>query len=224
MAVPVRIDFVKPNEPDLAALRIYESANPDGPWDMIEEVSVTYPNYPSYYTTQEASSVNDWFAISWVNIGDVESPLSQPVKPGEITAVNELMRRMLLRDPSLNEEVAYQEAQGALAQYFNTPDVDSIDPAIIAPNVWTGLTLLALARCYIFTSVVTTSTGAGMEESFTAGLVSIKSGTTTGGTSSSMKVNIEDWLKLANQLLDTSFTFVATLENVRVAGGLICVE
>jgi hypothetical protein len=172
----VRLDFTPPTLQDIQSLRVEEAPDKTGPFQEIDFTTVvgTYPNYISYYTTQDASSENYWFRIRWQTTQGVYTPYSEALQGGTKTLVQEIVDRTMLRNRSLNEVIVTQEAQAVIASYFNTDDPNSI-PADGATQVEIrGMTNMTLARSLIATSLASGGTASG----FTAGLVSIKSGTT----------------------------------------------
>lgn len=210
----VRIDFIRPSDPGLVKLHIYEAATKDGPFAEIETVTAigTYPDYISYYTTTMATAIDYWFEIEWEDASGARTPRSIPVQGGTSSLVAQIVNRMLLRDPVLDETVAAQEAEAAISTYYNTLDPYSIDPTNVSPKILSGLTNLALVRSYM--TVVITSTGSASK--WTAGLVAMD-------TSSMNKTLTPDGIKgllaLANVDLGLSFSFIALIDEIEVAGG-----
>lgn len=219
----VRIDFVRPTDPELVALRIWEAAGKDDVYAEIERVDAigTYPNYISFYTTDQATSTIGWFRIQWEDSKGAVSELSEPRQGGADNLVAQIVERMLLRDPSINEAIAVQEAEAVISWYFNTSDPYSIEVSSVSPNVMSGLTLYAMARCYIFTFASTTSTAMTDVSDYTAGLISQRSGSTSSAKSSggSPLDAIDDLIAIANGMLGTSLSLVMVMEEVVVAGG-----
>jgi hypothetical protein len=205
----VFLDFIPPQEPDIATLRIYEGSSKDGPFITIEEVEDigTYPNYITQYTTTLAINEDDWFVISWINTEGAELEASQPMQGGVTTLGAIIKNRIQSRDSSIPERVAFEEAKTVIEEYFGTIDVD---PDSVSQRVLSGLTFLAMARSYIGLSQA-----AGSVTKFTAGLVSMQ-----GGDSSASKVNF-DWLfKEASKLLGISGSRVAQIVALPIAGGM----
>ena len=211
----VRIDFVKPNDPDLVALHIWEASEKEGVYNEIEEVDEigTFPNYISYYTTDQAASTIGWFRIQWEDSKGATSELSEPRQGGADNLVSIIVDRVLLRDSSINEAVAVQEAEAVIQWYFGGKDPYSIDPATVSYTQMSGLTLLTLGRSLLFEVLVGGSSSAN---SWTAGLVSLKSESGTGGSSTA---GIFDLLKQANTLLGLSQSSIAQMEEITLAGG-----
>jgi hypothetical protein len=201
----VMLDFVKPEEPDLVKLEIYESASKDGPLALIESLDETeigtYPDYITRWTTQNATSELNWFAIRWMNSGGAYSDYSPRVQGGTETAVAEVTARIQQRDPMISESIAFQEASAVVFEYFSSVDVPLSQ---VNPSQLSGLTMLALARTYV-TSITTSSTSA---DQWTAGLVSLKSG--TSGSSQTVK-NIDALMKQAAMLLGVSYSRVCQM-------------
>lgn len=208
----VRLDFVRPEIQGLVKLHIYEAAVKEGPFDSIEEVAAigAYPNYISYYTTNLAASADDWFTIAWEDDKGALTPMSVPVQGGTTSVIAQLVNRMLLRDPSLNETIAAQEAEAAVSWYFNVADPYTIDPATITARVMSGLTNLALARSYM-TRAITSS----QANKWSAGIVSMDTSTGQQVTAQTVK----QLLDLAAQDLGKSLSYVLLLKEISVAGG-----
>jgi hypothetical protein len=108
---------------------------------------------------------------------------------------------MLLRDPTLNENIAVQEAEAAISEYYGVDDPYSIDPSTVSPSVMSGLTNLALARCYLYQMISTSQSG----DKWIAGLVSLQSTSSSGGDFAKV---IEALLKAANHDLGLSYSRV----------------
>lgn len=201
----VMLDFVQPDEPDLAKLEIYESESKDGPLTLIETVAGedigAFPNYITRWTTQNATSASNWFAIRWVNLGGAYSDFSPTVQGGTETVVAEITRRVQQRDPMVIEEVAFQESQAVVFEFFG--DVN-LPLAAANPSQLSGLTMLALARVYT-TSIVTTSSQAS---SWTAGLVAMKS---DAGAQSKTAGNVKDLMDQASRMLGLNISRIAQM-------------
>jgi hypothetical protein len=182
MPVSVALDFVKPETPNYVSLKIYEATLEAGPYSLIETVAVTYPNYPTRWTTNMATALTNWFAIEWVDDKGAVSPRSNPVKGGTENVVGMIVSRVTLRDPTISEEIAKQEAEAVISRFYGVdPYSMSITPTYTELS---ALTYLVLARTYIG-QIVTSSSG----EQYTAGLVSQKS-----STASSDRTKLIKWL------------------------------
>jgi hypothetical protein len=211
----VFLDIVPPNQPDLTDLEIEESASKDGPWGAPIEIVTpvgTYPNYLSSYTTDQAAATTNWFRIRFKDSKGAYTPYSQPIKGGTDNVVSLLVDRVLLRDPNISEAVAQQEAEAVLQWYFKGVDPYGIDPATVTYTQMSGLTLLTLARALLFDQLVGSTSSA---DGWTAGLVSIKS----GSTSSAGKADILELLKQANTLLGLNISVIAQMDEISIAGG-----
>lgn len=206
----VRLDFQPPSQPDLAKLHIYEGVTEDGPFNEIDLVAAigAYPNYISYYTTNNAVLTTHWFAIAWETAEGIVGEMSASIQGGTGTLVNDVLNRVLLRDPSLNEAIVTQSAEYVISMAMNT--VNPYDPDLTATyRQLEGLTLLTLARASIQTMIA-----GGNSESYTAGLVSQKSA--SGSTANEKQI---EWLtKEANRLLGINFTVVMLMEEIDVTG------
>lgn len=205
----VYLDFVPPDRPGIVSLKIWEAPASTGPYTVIETVTPvgSYPNYLTRYSTDDAGSANDWFKISWVDDKGVESPMSEAIQGGTTTLLGEIVSRVMLRDPSINENVAYQEALAAIEEYFKA-DPTTVQLAEASFSVRSGLTLLTMARSYIFSSV-TESTS----DDYVAGLVQQKGGT------SKTKSDLNDLIAWANKFLGTNVSLVLLMEEIEIAGG-----
>jgi hypothetical protein len=208
----VYLNFVPPNDvPDLTKLHIYEAPAQNGPFSEIEAVTAigTPGRYITDYTTELAVTATDWFAIQWENSKGALSTMSSAIQGGTTSVVSEVVDRVLLRDPSLNEQIVAQEAAAVVESYYGTltPDISTV-----TNNQLSGLTLLTMARCY----VTRVASGVGTSQSWSAGLLSEKMGTTA--TTQSLKT-IEDLIRMANVFLGRSYTVVALMKEVEVAGG-----
>lgn len=215
----VFLDFVPPNDiPNLVSLYILEATTKDGPFNEIEEVTEigTSGNYITTYTTENATSKTNWFAIFWEDDKGAQTPYSAAVQGGTRTLVAEIVSRVLLRDPSINEAIATQEAEAAISDYYGVLDPYSIDPETVPPNVISGMTYYTMARCYI-SSAVSTSTAATAGGKWVAGLVSLD--TSSSSKATSIWDNIENLLRVANRELGRSYSIVALMEEITVAGG-----
>jgi hypothetical protein len=205
----VYLDFVPPDRPGIVSLKIWEAAVKTGPYTVIETVAAgTYPNYITRHSTDDAASANNWFKISWVDDAGVESPISEAIQGGTTTLVGEIVARVMLRDPSIDENVAYQESLAAIEEYFKA-DPTTVALADASYAVRSGLTLLTMARSYIFSSV-TESTS----DDYTAGLVQQKGGT------SKTKIDLDSLIAWANRFLGTNFSTIMLMEEIEIAGGL----
>jgi len=198
----VRLDFVPPSQAGMVALRIEESSAQDGSFAEIERATAigAYPNYISDYTTNLAVRENDWFRIRWEDENGAFSPYSGAIQGGTKTLVQEIVDRTLLRNPSLNEIIVTQEAQAAIASYYNTNDPNSILVTDATQVEMRGLTNMTLARSLVATTLAT----GGSVSGFTAGLVSIKS----GATSTDPTKAIEALIKAANDDLGGNYSII----------------
>lgn len=212
MAVSIPLDFTPPEEPNIVALRIYEATEKEGVYGEIERVTPVgvYPNYITRYTTQLATALGNWFSIQWEDAQGALSPLSSPIQGGTETLVNKITSRVMLRDASVNEILATQESEAAIEDYYNA-DPYTIDAASVSYRELSGIALLALARVYLMGIYSQSDSTA----SYTAGLVQ------QGASSKKGVQSVDDVKKLiseANSLLGRSFSFIALLEELEVAG------
>jgi len=207
----VRLDFSAPNVPDLLKLHIYEGNTATGPFTEIEVVTPvgTFPDYLSYYTTDDATSVSKWFAIEWEDDKGALFGLSQSVPGNAQTLVGRIVERVLLRDPSLNELIVTQEAEAAVSTEFGEDNPMTITASQLSLRRLQGFVLLVMARSYI-SMVVQQS----QSQSYTAGLVSQKA-----DSSSKVTTDLIKWLiDQANALLGTGYTVIMLLEDIDPTG------
>jgi len=210
----VALEFIPPDEPDVAKLHVYESNAPDGSFAEIDTTTAigTYPNYITRFTTTHASVVDDWFAIAWENEAGNLGDISAPMQGGSTSLVSEIVNRVMLRAPSLNATIVGQEAEAAVCEFYGVADPYSVDPATIPPNQISGLTLMTMARVYIY-EAATLSVGAANK--WTAGIVAMDSSVTSKSTTP--WENIEKMLELANRELGRSYSIVLLLSEISLA-------
>lgn len=209
----VKLDFVPPIADDITTLHIYESVLQDGPFNEIEVVTPvgTYPDYITDYTTSNALSITDWFSIAWENVDGILGPRAAPIKGGTRTPVQEILDRVLQRDPSLSEAIVVQSAEFVISYVMNV--LDPYDPTItMTPNQLEGITLMTMARASIQRFLVSASSSS----SYTAGLVSQKADSSSSTQSLDRLI---EWLTAeANRLLGISNSLVMVLEDIDPTG------
>jgi len=216
MAVSVALEFIPPDEPDLYALHVYEATDSAGPFSEIDVTQAigAYPNYITRYTTANATATTDWFAIAWENTANVVGELSVPMQGGTSTLVSEIVNRVMLRDPTLNQIIVSQEAEVAVSEYLHTQDPLSVDPDAVTLKILSGLTYFTMARSYIAKAVSFASTSGGK---WVAGLVSLD--LSAASKKGSYWDNIDKLLQAANLELGRSYSVVLLLQEIEVAGG-----
>ena len=214
----VALNFRPPMEPGIDKLHIFEAPAAGGPWTLIETVTLSvnypYPDYLTRYTTNLATSINSWFAIEWEDTKGALSGMSAPIQGGTENLVSVLVERAMLRDPTIDENIAAQEAEAVVEQFFPGRVVREVQPSEATFNQLSGLTLMVMARVYTMglLSVSSSST-----EDFTAGLVSMKSGS---ATAVKKDLNaIRDLLSAANVILGLSYSVKLLMEEISVGGG-----
>lgn len=202
----VRLNFVKPENEALVKLLIYEGATKDGSFSLIETVNDIgeFPDYISYYTTNAATSASDWFVIEWEDDKGARSPRSNPIQGNTKTVPGEVASRVLLRDASIEEGIAVEEAEITVSDYFRTEFPYDVDPAEVTYKEYGGLTYLTLARVYMSETLIGTAT-----TGYTAGIIAQQQGTTQKSLDTIKKL-IEE----ANRLLNRNFSVVMQLEPV----------
>lgn len=212
----VRLDFTPPDIQGITKLLIYESPTPTGTFSLIETITPvgSYPDYISYHTTTRALSLTDWFAIQWEDGNGAQTEMSAPIQGGTTTVVQQIVSRVMLRDPLADENITTQEAEAVIEEVFNT-DPYLVDPATVTYKQRSGITYLVLARVYL--SSLATAIGSSSTDSYTAGLVSQNAGTNQTQVSSGLS-NIEQLIKWANQDLGLNYSVVLLLEAIDVAG------
>jgi hypothetical protein len=210
----VHLDFVPPPQPDVDKLLIYESPTQDGIFTLIETVTPvgTYPNYISEYTTDDATSTTNWFAIKWGDTKGWVSDISESIQGGTETLLGEIVQRVMLRDISANENIVMQEAEAVIEQVLGAGTHELID---VSKRKLSGMVLLTLARVQL--GKVLTSSGSVSE--FAAGLIRVKTGNQT-----SVRDNIRALMDEAASLLGISKSIVAQMAIPEVAGGAAIVS
>jgi hypothetical protein len=200
----VRINFVQPDSEGLTRLLIYESGSKDGIYTLIEAVENIgeFPDYISYYTTDQAANAFDWFVIEWEDDKGARSPRSNPIQGNTTTTPGEVAGRVLMRDMSIDEKIAVQESEIVICDYFMVDDPYMVDPVTVTYKEWGGLTYLALARVYITDLLV----GASVQ-GYTAGIVAQQQGSAAKSLG-----NIKDLIALANELLGRNYSVVMQIE------------
>jgi hypothetical protein len=207
----VRLDFIPPQEQGIVKLEIWESPTKDGTYTKIEDVLGvgSYPTYITYYTTDNATSGTHWFRIRWEDSGGALSEFSEPVQGGQTSLVKTLVDRTLLRNPSLDERVVAQTAEFIIQVVMDTDN--PYDPTLQpTPAQLEGMTMY----CVGYSMMSSTASSASAGESYTAGLISQKS-----ETSSSKAVSGQPWdvfLDQAAILLGFSKSFVMQMKTLDV--------
>lgn len=207
----VFLRFVPPAVPNMAKLHIWEAATKNGLYTQIEVVTNigVYPNYIDFYTTALANNIEDWFRIQWEDNAGALVPISEPVRGA--TLLGEIVDRVMLRDPSANENIVVQEAEVVIAFVMGTDDVISLAPSAATLRQKAGITYLTLARVYM-TGLVTQS----QTTAYVAGLISEKSTDTIQTTA-----NIQGLIDLANKELGIlPGSVVLLLEEIAIGGSI----
>ena len=185
---------------DIAALRVFESSDPGGPFTQIDRTTDvgTYPGYITSYETALASAVDDWFYVAWENgAGDLVYT-SSPTLSGAFSIVEQVAERVLQRDPTLDLTLATQEAEAAIEQYYGAdPYSITVQPSY---RILNGLVYLTLANCYIFSS-------ASSVESASIGMVRFQ-------TSTSSNANVNALIERANSLLGMNTSVVLQMKRI----------
>jgi hypothetical protein len=210
----VFLNFTPPDREDLAKLHIYEADAQDGPWNLIETVEGaplgTYPEYISFYTTENASSNVSWFAIQWEDEKGAKTDISNAIQGGTETLVGEIVDRVLTRDNTLDEQVVLQEAEAIIERYFGK-DPYTVDPDSVGYYIKNALAKIVQAKS-MFSKFATSSSGG--TSGWTAGLVSMKS-----GNSQSSIDTIQYLLEEGARELGLKVGIVAQMVGLEIAGG-----
>jgi hypothetical protein len=205
----VYLDLVPPNDiPDLTTLHIYEAVAFDGPFAEIEVVTPVgdQGSYLSEYTTELAASIDNWFSVQWEDANGALTEMSEAIQGSAASVIMQIVERVKLRLPSVNEQIAYQEAQAVVEEIMG---VTNPDPSTITYKKISGMTLFTLARILI--SDISFSAGG---ESWTAGLVSMKASTTAA------KHDPDALLVIAARMLGISTSRIVQMCPPEIAGGL----
>lgn len=208
----VTLDFLPPTDPDVTLLHVGESATGDGPFtELATHPAGVYPDYITKVTITDATSASHWFRIAWENSSGGITPWSDPLPGDTTTYLSRLVDRVMLRMPDANENIVAQEAEAVIEQTLNVDPFLSAD-ASVKSNTWSGMTLLVMARVQLSTYASASSSA----QSFTAGLVSMKSNT---ATALDLKA-IHNLMLEAARLLGFSTARVVQMIVPEIAGGL----
>jgi len=209
MPEAVRLDFVPPADPDLVELRIYEADEKAGTYSLIENVTAIgeYPSYISTYTTAQATAKDQWFAIDWYDSKGGNYGMSEGIQGGFQTLLGEIVQRVMIRDPSINENIVYDEAEAVLEGFLpvNT-DIQNVPVEEATARQKSGLTLLTQARCYLFDL----SEG---KTKYTVGLVSQET-----GDSRSLQ-SVKEMLRMAESMMGLSYSTILQMATLEIGNG-----
>ena len=197
-------------------LNIYEADTAElAPGSKIETVVVDPVDPISQYTTQQATGLNKWFSIQWEDASGGLSEMSNPIQGGTTTFIGEIIDLVRERDSSLDEQVVRQEAEAAIESFFGV-DPYSIEFGSQRYAVKIGLARLVQARSLI-NGLVTTTSVSSSNSGWTAGLVSMKSGTADQVKQSESLIK---WLlEQASLSLGLSGSRIAQMAVPVIAGG-----
>jgi len=187
--VSVRLDFTPPSIQSVSKLHVEEAPAQGGPFSEIDTTAAvgSYPTYISYYTTQNATDVNYWFRIRWETSDGIFTAYSASLMGGTKTLVQEIVDRVMLRNPNLNEIIVTQEAMAVVSQVYGTQDPSSIPVSQATYVELRGMTNLTLARSLIATYLA----AGGTVSKYTAGLVSLQTGSTTSDPTKAIEALIK---------------------------------
>lgn len=208
----VNLKVTQPDDPTVASLHIFESANPTGPFVEVATVAVANGQVIEEVDV-DATLETDWFAFQWADATPAWlTPLSPPVKAGEFSFVELVIDRVRQRDRTLDGDIVRQEAEAAIEWYFSKNPY-GVSLADIADGsqyrTLNGLTYLVMARAIVARYIKLTQT-----ESATLGLVSFKSGAVQSAK------DIDKLMELANSMLGIGGSVVIDMERIcKVYGG-----
>lgn len=208
----VFLDFTPPDRDDLEKLHIFEATSVNGPWALIETVDEigSYPDYISNYTTELATNSINWFSIQWEDDKGAKTDQSNAIQGGTETLVGDIVSRVHVRDASLDEQVVLQETEAILERYFNT------NPYTVPADSIGYATKNSLAKIIHAKSMFTTVlVSTGSANSWTAGLVSMKSSTDTKSNLDIIKYLMQE----AARELGLGISIVAQMARLEIAGG-----
>ena len=212
----VYLKFVPPPDThDLTKLHIWEAPASDATFSKIDTKTDigSYPDWIDFVETTQATSDLDWFAIQWETSAGVLSELSAPVQGRSETLVGEIVTRVLIRSPLLDENVVQQEAEAVIEDVLSGVDPYTVDRSSVTFKQKSGITFLTMARA-LLSSVLVSSTAT---QSYTAGLISQNLGTSSQ-QQQSLK-NIEQMIEWANRDLGLNNSLIMEIQRVCVAGG-----
>jgi hypothetical protein len=204
----IPLTFVPPDVENLVEMKIWEGATATGTFSTIETVTEigSYPTYIDNYTTDQATSETDWFALSWVDDKGAETELTQAIQGGVKTLVSEITQRCLQRMPRLSLQVVTQEAEGSIQVYLGE-STDPYDPDLLDETSYrqkNGLTYMTIARTLMGEMLMTSAV-----QQAQMGLISFKSANTT-----QLLKNIQELIRLAESDLGISGSRVMDMERI----------
>jgi len=213
----VHLNFKPPNLDDLVKLIILESPAADGSFSVIEEVTVigAFPDWISDYSSDQAISANDWFAIKWEDDKGVQTDISNPIQGGTESFVGEIVALTLERDNDLDKQTVIQEAEYAIEYYYGKNPY-TVDSSTTNFKQRVGLARLVQARSMLNRMAQRSGGSAG---GWTAGLVSLKGG------SQQDDMKLVEWLLAQAQMgLGLTTARIAQMATIVIAGGLSAYE
>jgi hypothetical protein len=129
--------------------------------------------------------------------------LSAPIKGDTTTLVGELVKRVMLRDASLDENLVLQEAEATVSWIYRVDDPYSIDINTVSP-LW----LNELANLSLVSVMYLNLTQSSYYQSYTAGLISETSAVNTQNATKS----IENMEKRALRRLGIGGSILAAID------------
>jgi hypothetical protein len=167
----VILDFLPPEDKDIVSLLVQEADTGEGPFtNLASHPAGVYPDYISKVTITDASSAENWFRIAWLNSSGGTTPWSEAVPGNTTTYLSKLVDRVMLRMPDGDENIIAQESEAVIEEVLRVDPYASAD-ANVKYKTWNGMALLVMARVQLTAYAAQASTS----ESFTAGLVSMRS-------------------------------------------------
>lgn len=206
----VHLDFVPPDIEGMDHILIFESASSLGPWTEIDSVIDVgiYPNYISSYSTSEATLDNGWYAIEWYDYANTPGGLSNPIRFGTETIIGDLIKRVMRRDPELDEIVVAQEAESVMEWWFNKdPNLVTREddfPATRFYQTMNGLMYLVMSRVMLAKMLQSSDI-----QQAAIGLVTFKA-----DAGSVRKQDIDELVALANKELRIRTSAILQLESL----------
>lgn len=210
----VYLKFVPPpNTHDLAKLHIWEAPAADASFSKIDTITSigSFPDWIDFVETTNAVNDLDWFAIQWETSTGVLTELSAPIQGRSETLVGEIIDRVMIRSPLLDENVVQQEAETVISEVTKL-DPYTVDRSAVTYKQKSGITFLTMARAMLSTILVQS----GSTQSYTAGLVSQNLGTSSQ-QQQSLK-NIEQMIEWAKRDLNMDFSIILEIQRCAVAG------
>lgn len=204
----VFLRFVPPDRDDLIRLHILESTTQTGTLNEIEVVTAigSSPSWISEYTTDQATSVDDWFAIQWEDAKGAYTEISERVQGQTSTLVGEVVDQVKLRLPTVDSNIILTEALAAVETLFPAEDAAAVLRDTATYRQRSGLVMLAQALSMM--AVTTTSAS-----QWTAGLVGMRTDVAI------TEKQVDRLISEAAKRMGISYSTILQLAETEVAGG-----